>query len=86
MKLIFYSLKIVFLQTVWTINFTNSAHKSYKKLNEKIQYIVDLLVIELEVTNPVRGNWKNYGKLSETEHHCHLKSGHPTLCCLLEKN
>jgi len=68
----------VVIDTKWKINFTNSAHKSYKKLNEKIQSIVDLLVIELEAAGPVRGNWKNYEKLSKTEHHCHLKSGHPT--------
>jgi len=43
---------------------TNSANKGYKKLNQKIQSIVDLLIIELEVDRPVRGNWPNYGKLS----------------------
>lgn len=36
------------------------------------------LVFEIEAVGPVRGNWKNYGKLSDIRHHCHLKSGHPT--------
>ena len=71
------------------IYFTNSARKLYDRLNNNIQSIVDLFVIELELSGPVRGNWPNYGKLSKTEHHCHLKKGKPTyVACwrLVEKN
>ncbi len=42
-----------------TITFTNAARKEYRKLNKNIQAIVDLLVIELEVAGPIRGNWPN---------------------------
>jgi len=27
---------------------------------------------------PVRGDWPNYGRLSEDTHHCHIKKGRPT--------
>jgi hypothetical protein len=30
-------------------------------------------VREIEKAGPVRGDWPNYSKLSETEHHCNLK-------------
>lgn len=59
------------------VYFSKLAKKSYNKLNN-IQSIIDLLVIEIEVSGPIRGNWPNYGKLSKNEHHCHLKKGKPT--------
>jgi hypothetical protein len=72
---------------MWQISFTSSAGKAYNKLNAKIQSIIDLLVIELEVSGPIRGNWKNYSKLSKTEHHCHIKTGKPTfVACWREKS
>jgi len=39
---------------------------------------IDALMIEMRVAGPVRGNWPNYSKLSDTEHHCHIKKGKPT--------
>lgn len=45
------------------------------------------LISEIEKRGPVRGNWKNYSKLSPTKHHCHLKAGKPTyVACWEEKN
>ena len=45
------------------------------------------LVREIEEKGPVRGNWPNYGKLSDkVRHHCHLKKGKPTyVACWEEK-
>lgn len=36
------------------------------------------LVVDIQCNGPVRGNWKNYGKLGPEDHHCHLKRGRPT--------
>ena len=63
---------------MWNIFFTSSAKKAYFSLPKKIQAIADLLIGDLKISGPVRGNWKNYGKLMYNEHHCHLKSGRPT--------
>jgi hypothetical protein len=37
-----------------------------------------LLLSEIEVHGPVRGNWLNYGKLGGNHQYCHLKKGRPT--------
>ncbi len=42
------------------------------------------LIKEIEKEGPVRGNWKNYSKLGNTKHHCHLKSGKPTYVAIWE--
>lgn len=62
----------------WTVVFTSKAEKQFHKLQESIQLRLRALMLEIEVAGTVRGNWKNYGKLSETKHHCHIKPGHPT--------
>ena len=62
----------------WTVEFTNRARKQKDKLPARIQETFFLLVLEIERKGPVRGDWPNYSKLSDNEHHCHLKKGHPT--------
>jgi len=62
----------------WTVKFTNKAAKQYKKLPKAIRDNIAALVMEIEVSGPVRGNWPNYSKLSDTDHHCHVKKGQPT--------
>jgi mRNA-degrading endonuclease RelE of RelBE toxin-antitoxin system len=62
----------------WTVRFTKKASKQTRALPEPIQHRLQALVQDLSTSGPVRGNWKNYGKLSRTEHHCHIKSGRPT--------
>jgi hypothetical protein len=49
----------------------------HRKLEKQVQLAFRALVREIEILGPVRGNWKNYSKLSKTKHHCHLKSGRP---------
>ena len=34
---------------------------------------------------PIRGNWKNYSKLGENRHHCHIKTGRPTYVAVWEE-
>ncbi|RLC25076.1 MAG: cytotoxic translational repressor of toxin-antitoxin stability system [Deltaproteobacteria bacterium] len=36
------------------------------------------LMKDIECFGPIRGDWPNYGQLSNNRHHCHLKKGHPT--------
>ena len=62
----------------WTVEFTNKAAKQYKKLPRTIRDSIDVLIMEIRIAGPVRGNWPNYSKLSESEHHCHVKRGQPT--------
>ncbi len=62
----------------WQVRFTKRAAKEIKALPATVQESLRLLVLEIEIQGPVRGNWKNYGKLSVTKHHCHIKSGRPT--------
>ena len=62
----------------WKVALTKRAEKQLVAVPEPVQLRLWLLVQELGDMGPVRGNWKNYGKLSGTRHHCHLKAGHPT--------
>jgi mRNA-degrading endonuclease RelE of RelBE toxin-antitoxin system len=62
----------------WTVMLTSKAAKQYKKLPKPVRDNIDTLVTEIRVAGPVRGNWPHYSKLSETEHHCHIKKGKPT--------
>lgn len=61
----------------WTVEFTGRARKQKDKLPVKVQEILYQLVREIEAAGPVRGDWPNYSKLSDCEHHCHLKKGKP---------
>jgi len=69
---------------IWNIELSNKVQKQYKKLPKKIKELFGLLILDLEKTGPVQGSWKNYGKLSDSKHHCHLKKGRPTYVCCWE--
>lgn len=56
----------------WKVGFTNKANKQQQKLPKKVRELLVLLLKELELTGPVQGTWKNYSKLSDGSHHCHL--------------
>jgi len=62
----------------WVVEFTNRSKKQADKLPVKVRQILFQLAREIEYFGPVRGDWPNYSKLSEKEHHCHLKKGTPT--------
>ena len=52
-----------------------------------VRYTFFALAKEIEEKGPVRGNWPNYGRLSKTKHHCHIKKGQPTyVVCWEERN
>ena len=62
----------------WEVVFTKKANKGLKELPETVRLKLHILEYEVQTLGPVRGNWKNYAKLSDQKHHCHLKSGQPT--------
>jgi hypothetical protein len=62
----------------WTVTLHRDVAKTVLTLPQPVQDVLRLLLHELEAVGPMRGNWPNYGKLSRTRHHCHLKKGRPT--------
>jgi len=62
----------------WTVEFTSGSRKQKNKLPRRVQGLLFQLAREIEASGPVRGDWPNYSKLPNNEHHCHLKKGKPT--------
>lgn len=62
----------------WTVNFSKKAAKQLKDVPRTVQSAVVLLIAEIRISGPVRGNWSNYSKLPGSRHHCHVKKGNPT--------
>jgi len=70
----------------WTVKTHKKTKKQINKLPQRIQDIVTRLMLELELSGAIRGNWLNYGKLTDTRHHCHLKAGQPTYVAVWEES
>ncbi len=68
----------------WQVVLTKRTAKSAKALPKQIYKSLVVLLREIEVCGPVRGNWPNYGKLDKKRHHCHLKKGNPTYVAVWE--
>jgi mRNA-degrading endonuclease RelE of RelBE toxin-antitoxin system len=62
----------------WTVTYSRKAAKQRLRLPARIQAVLDALILDIQNSGPVRGNWRNYSKLSGSSHHCHLKKGNPT--------
>lgn len=62
----------------WKVELTKKSSKLKKKLPTKITDILAVLMKEMEILGPTRGNWPNFSKLSKDTYHCHLKKGNPT--------
>lgn len=62
----------------WTVDISKKVAKALPRLPKSVASVLGVLLRELEVSGPVRGNWCNYGKLGQGRHHCHLKKGKPT--------
>lgn len=69
----------------WTVIYSNKAGKQYNKLPQSVRDVIDLLITEIRMSGPVRGNWKHYGKLTSKQHHCHVKTGRPTYVVVWEE-
>ena len=66
---------------IYQVSFTARAAKAGRQLPRTVKEQLALLAKEIELNGPVRGNWRNYGKLSSDCHHCHIKRGRPTYVC-----
>lgn len=62
----------------WNVIIGRKARRGIAGLPAKVKQALTLLMQDLELNGPVRGNWPNYSKLGDRKHHCHLKKGHPT--------
>jgi mRNA-degrading endonuclease RelE of RelBE toxin-antitoxin system len=68
----------------WIVKLSRNAEKQKIKLSKPLRQILYALVGDIEAGGPVRGDWPNYGKLSDGRHHCHLKKGNPTYVAVWE--
>ena len=70
----------------WAVKYSKRAAGQAAKLPLKVLEILDVLVAEIELSGPVRGNWPNYSKLGAMLHHCHIKKGRPTYVAVWEED
>ena len=63
---------------MWKVKAHSRVQKALKTLPEPVRLAFRRLALDLKANGPVAGNWPNYGKLGENQHHCHLKKGRPT--------
>jgi len=72
---------------IWTVAYSKKAEKQYSNLPRVVQDRLDLLAAEIELSGPVRHNWKNYSKLAgrKRQYHCHIKTGRPTYVAVWEE-
>ncbi len=70
----------------WHVSVSYKVLKGLKKLPEPVKKRLFLLMKEIEISGPVRGNWANYSKLGVNRHHCHIKKGHPTYVAIWEES
>ena len=68
----------------WTVKLSRAAEKQKAKLSKPLRQILYALISDIEAGGPVRGDWPNYGKLTDGKHHCHLKKGNPTYVAVWE--
>lgn len=70
----------------WMVTYSRKAAKQYDNLPPAVQDRLDLLTAELELSGPLRYNWKNYSRLAgrKERHHCHIKKGKPTYVAVWE--
>jgi hypothetical protein len=50
----------------WQVTLHPRAQKALAKLPERVQFMFGVLVKEMRISGPVRGDWANYGKLGKT--------------------
>ncbi len=68
----------------WNVTISHKASKGLLLLPDKVKKSLYILLREIEISGPVRGNWPNYGKLGKNRHHCHLKKGKPAYAAVWE--
>jgi mRNA-degrading endonuclease RelE of RelBE toxin-antitoxin system len=72
---------------MWAVEFTSKTRKQFKKLPVTVKEQAVLLINEIRLSGPVRGNWPNFSKLTAVKYHCHIKKGRLTyVACWVVKN
>lgn len=56
----------------WNVFILKKVQRGLKKLPKPVTEKLGALLLEIEKTGPVRGNWPNYSRLADGAHHCHL--------------
>lgn len=56
----------------WSVHIQRKIVKRLRRLPRGVQEALEALVVDLEDSGPVRGDWPNYSKLANGNHHCHL--------------
>jgi len=69
----------------WNVEISRKALKGLSKIPIQARKQLFLLMKEIEISGPVRGNWANYSKLGANRHHCHIKKGKPTYVAVWEE-
>ncbi|NJD39373.1 MAG: cytotoxic translational repressor of toxin-antitoxin stability system [Geobacter sp.] len=62
----------------WIVTLHRKAEKQAVNMPKAALAALFELMDSIRQYGPVRGDWPNYGKLSDSRHHCHLKKGKPT--------
>ena len=62
----------------WQVVTPKRVRKMVDRLPDRTKKALFVLLKEIEIQGPTRGNWPNYSKLGNQRHHCHLKKGKPT--------
>ncbi|MGD0586356.1 MAG: cytotoxic translational repressor of toxin-antitoxin stability system [Oryzomonas sp.] len=62
----------------WIVTLHKRVQKQLRDLPKPVRDALNILLAEIETLGPVRGDWKNYSKLGDHKHHCHIKTGRPT--------
>ncbi len=65
---------------MWRVIIKKTVLKSVEEFPANVAESFRFLVHEIEVSGPMRYNWKNFSKLKGygERYHCHIKSGRPT--------
>jgi hypothetical protein len=69
---------------VWEVRLKRKTEKQAEKLPVPVRASLTILIREMEIKGPIRGNWSNYGRIGSNRHHCHIKKGHPTFVAVWE--
>lgn len=68
----------------WTVTIHKKIQKQIAVLPERARKSFALLMKEIEIYGPVRGNWPNYSAIGGNRHHCHIKKGNPVYVAVWE--
>ena len=68
----------------WTVKIVRRTLKQVERLPVRAKESLAALIRDIELHGPIRGNWPNYGRLSEKRHHCHIEKGRPTYVAIWE--